>query len=53
MRAQLLVKHDRSFSLEGDITPKPGAPAEVTQAVAFLGAPDASGRREFVLGGTF
>ena len=53
VRAQLVIKHDRSFSLEGDVTPRPGAPQEVTQAVAFLGAPDAAGRRQFVLGGSF
>jgi len=52
VRAQFILKRDRSFSLEGDVTPKPGAPPEVAQAVAFLGAPDAAGRREFVLGGT-
>ena len=53
VRAQLVLKHDRSFSLEGDVTPRPGAPQEVMQAVAFLGAPDAMGRRQFVLGGSF
>ncbi len=53
VRAQLVIKHDRSFSLEGDVTPRPGAPQEVTQAVAFLGSPDAIGRRQFVLGGSF
>ena len=52
VRAQLVIKPDRSFSLEGDVTPRPGAPRAVTQAVAFLGAPDAIGRRQFVLGGS-
>lgn len=52
VRAQLVIKPDRTFSLEGDVTPRPGAPPEVTQAVAFLGAPDAVGRRQFVLGGS-
>ena len=52
VRAQLVIKPDRSFSLEGDVTPRPGAPSAVTQALAFLGAPDAIGRRQFVLGGS-
>ena len=52
VRAQLVIKPDRSFSLEGDVTPRPGAPSAVTQAVAFLGAPDAMGRRQFMLGGS-
>ena len=52
VRAQLIIKEDRSFSLEGDVTPRPGAPPAVTQAIAFLGAADAIGRRQFVLGGS-
>ncbi len=52
VRAQLVIKADRSFSLEGDVTPRPGAPPAVMQAVAFLGAPDAAGRRQFMLGGS-
>jgi hypothetical protein len=53
VRAQLVLKPDRSCALEGDITPRPDAPPEVAQAVAFLGAPDAAGRRPFVLGCAF
>jgi general secretion pathway protein N len=53
VRAQLVIKPDHSYSLDGDVTPKPGAPPEVAQAVAFLGPADAAGRRQFVLGGTF
>jgi general secretion pathway protein N len=53
VRAQLSLKPDRSCALEGDVTPRPNAPAEVAQAVAFLGAPDAAGRRPFVLGCAF
>ena len=53
VRAQLVIKPDRSYSLDGDVTPRPGAPPEVAQAVAFLGAADSAGRRQFVLGGAF
>jgi general secretion pathway protein N len=53
VRAQLLIKRDRSYTLDGDVTPRPNAPPQVTQAIGFLGAPDASGRRPFMIGGTF
>jgi len=53
VRAQLILKPDRSCSLEGDVTPKPGTPPEIAQAIGFLGAPDAAGRRAFVLGCAF
>ncbi len=49
VRAQLIVKPERNCSLEGDVTPRPTTPPEVAQALAFLGAPDAAGRRAFVL----
>jgi hypothetical protein len=53
VRGQLLIRPDRSYSLEGEVTPKPGAPPEVANAVAFLGLPDAAGRRQFTITGTF
>lgn len=53
VRAQLLIKHDRSYGLDGDVTPRPGASPDVSQAVAFLGSPDSSGRRAFNITGTF
>jgi general secretion pathway protein N len=53
VRAQLIVRRERSYVLDGDVTPKPNAPPEVARAVAFLGPPDASGRRQFQITGTF
>ena len=53
VRGQLAIRHERSYRLEGEVTPRPGAPADVTQAVAFLGTPDAAGRRSFEITGTF
>lgn len=53
VRAQMFIRHDRSYSLEGEVTPRAGAGQDVTQAVAFLGAPDSSGRRAFTVTGTF
>lgn len=53
VRAQLVVKRDRSYTLEGEVAPKPGAPREITDSVAFLGPADAMGRRAFQITGTF
>jgi general secretion pathway protein N len=53
VRAQLVIKRDRSYTLEGEVTPRPNAPPDITRAVAFLGNPDAAGRRTFQIAGTF
>jgi general secretion pathway protein N len=53
VRAQLAISSDRSYVLEGEVRPRPQAPAEVVNAIAFLGAPDAAGRRSFTITGTF
>jgi hypothetical protein len=53
VRGQLVIRPNRSYVLEGEVTPKPGAPPEVSNTVAFLGMPDASGRRHFTITGTF
>jgi general secretion pathway protein N len=53
VRAQLVLRRDRSYALEGEVTPRPDAPPDVSRAVAFLGAPDAAGRRTFEITGTF
>jgi general secretion pathway protein N len=41
------------FELEGFIAPRKNASREVVNNIAFLGSPDASGRRAFSLAGTF
>jgi len=53
VRAQLVIRRDRSYTLEGEVTPRPDAPPDVSRAVAFLGNPDAAGRRTFQITGTF
>ena len=53
VRAQLAIGRDRSYVLEGEVTPQPQAPAEVARAIAFLGATDGAGRRPFTITGTF
>ena len=53
VRAQLLIRRDRSYTLDGEVTPRAGTPPEVSTAIAFLGSPDAAGRRTFAFGGSF
>lgn len=53
VRGQLAISDNRSYKLEGEVTPRPGASPDVVQAVAFLGSPDAVGRRSFEIIGTF
>lgn len=53
VRGQLEIRPNRSYTLQGEVAPKPGAPPDVANAVAFLGAADAAGRRQFAITGTF
>lgn len=53
VRAQLQIRRDRSYTLQGEVTPEPGARPEIANTVAFLGTGDAAGRREFTITGTF
>jgi len=53
VRAQLAVKRDRSYVLEGEVTPKPGTPPTIANQLAFLGPSDQLGRRTFSVTGTF
>ncbi len=41
------------YDLEAFITPRPGAAPELVSNLKFLGSPDASGRRQFSMSGTF
>lgn len=49
----LALKPDRTYVLEGRLTLRPGAPADLSQALAMLGTPDARGERPFSIGGTY
>lgn len=53
VRGQLAIRPNRSYALEGEVAPRPGAPPEIANTVAFLGPADASGRRPFAITGTF
>lgn len=48
----LQLKSDRNYVLEGLIAPRPDAPANVTQALQYLGPADAQGRRPFSFAGS-
>jgi general secretion pathway protein N len=53
VRGTLAVRRDRSYLLEGEVAPGPGATPGVFRSLAFLGEPDAQGRRPFAVEGTF
>jgi general secretion pathway protein N len=53
VRAQLVIRRDRSYALAGEVRPRPDAPPDISRAVTFLGPPDAVGRRTFEITGTF
>jgi hypothetical protein len=53
VRAQLEVRRDRSYLIEGEVTPKPGTPATIASQLAFLGPADQLGRHSFSVTGTF
>jgi general secretion pathway protein N len=48
---RLTAQH--GFELEGYVAPRAGAAPEVVSNLRYLGPPDASGRRQFSLSGTF
>ncbi len=49
----LRLTRQGGFEVEGTVAPKSGAPAELTDNLRYLGSPDAAGRRQFSLSGTF
>jgi len=53
VRAQLAVKRDRSYLIEGEVTPKPGTPPTIANQLVFLGPADQLGRHSFSVTGTF
>jgi general secretion pathway protein N len=48
----LQLKPDRTYLIDGLIAARPDAPRDVSNALQFLGAPDAQGRRPFSLSGS-
>lgn len=53
VRAQLRLAHDRTYRLDGDVTPRAGAPEGLVRAIGFLGTPGPDGRRPLAVTGTF
>ena len=53
LEGTLHLTRQPGFELEGLIAARQGAPAELVNNLRFLGSPDASGRRQFSLSGTF
>jgi general secretion pathway protein N len=49
----LRLTSNRGFDLQGFVAPRAGATPEVVNNLRYLGPPDATGRREFSLAGTF
>ncbi|HEY2807300.1 MAG TPA: type II secretion system protein N [Steroidobacteraceae bacterium] len=49
----LRLTRQGGFDVQGTVAPRPDAPAELTDNLRYLGSPDAAGRRQFSLSGTF
>ncbi len=49
----LRISPDRSYVIDGQIATRPDAPANIVDAIRYLGEPDGQGRRPFSLAGTF
>lgn len=53
MNGTVTLGPGRSYELGGLIATRPGAPADVVNALQYLGEPDGEGRRPFSVAGTF
>jgi hypothetical protein len=53
LEGTLHLTRQPGFELEGLIAARQGAPPELVNNLRFLGSPDASGRRQFSLSGSF
>jgi general secretion pathway protein N len=51
--AQLTLNRQRSFSLDGTLAPRGAVPQSMQRSLELLGPADASGRRQFSIGGSF
>lgn len=49
----LRLTRQGGFDIQGLVSPRASAPPELTSNLRFLGTPDAAGRRQFSLSGTF
>ena len=53
VEGMLTLKPDRTYTLEGSVTPKPDAPKELLPVLSMLGPADPRGRHAFSVGGIF
>jgi len=50
--AQLTLSRTRNFALEGTLAPRGPVPPAMERSLQLLGPADATGRRQFSVGGT-
>ena len=53
VQGKLVLTPQPGYELSGYVTPRASATAPLVNAIQFLGSPDAQGRREFALSGTY
>jgi general secretion pathway protein N len=53
VQGQLVLTPQPGYDLTGYVTPRPSASQPLLNAIQFLGSPDAQGRRQFALSGTY
>jgi general secretion pathway protein N len=53
VRGTLRLDEGRRYVAEGEVAPRPVAPAGLVDVLTFLGPPDANGRRPFTLEGSY
>jgi general secretion pathway protein N len=53
VQGKLVLTPQPGYDLSGYVTPRPSAVPALVNAIQFLGSPDAQGRRQFALSGTY
>ncbi|MGH8295192.1 MAG: type II secretion system protein N [Steroidobacteraceae bacterium] len=53
VQGKLVLTAQPGYSLSGYVTPRPSAVPALVNAIQFLGTPDAQGRRQFAVSGTY
>jgi general secretion pathway protein N len=53
VQGKLILTPQPGYALSGYVTPRPSANQALVNAIQFLGSPDAQGRRQFALSGTY
>jgi general secretion pathway protein N len=53
VQGKLVLTSQPGYDLSGYVTPRPSAVPALVNAIQFLGSPDAQGRRQFALSGTY